>query len=81
MFELSACLSVCSYSTVQFSLAIVGMTSSVLHIQENTRHFYDRIERPLLLISVPFGVRSVHVWRDHMLHVFGVGECAQGRGM
>lgn len=23
----------------------------------------------------------VHVWRDHMLHVFGVGERTQGRGM
>lgn len=23
----------------------------------------------------------VYAWRDHMLHVFGVGERAQGRGM
>lgn len=55
--SLSVCVPV-QYSSVQFSLAIVGMAFSVLHIQENTLHFYDRIKRPLLLISVPFCVRS-----------------------
>lgn len=51
MFGLSVCLSVFAYSSVEFSLASVGMASSVLHIQENSRHCY-RIERPLLLIPV-----------------------------